>query len=317
MNTPLFLAQAPTANPTATATQTATPAPPITISREGIPWTLFLATVVLLICFFGYKLWSGKQNVTDKSAAADEGFFRNEIARTLLYSSIGGIVFLGALIILLSFARAEAAKDAKVVFDSLLPVFGTWVGTLLAFYFSRENFEAATKSVTDIARGMSGTDKLGTILAREKMIRADQMATLPKDLQGKKDDEIMLDAVVTHLKGLKLDRLPLFADNKASAPARCVIHLSNINTYLAGSPAGRKLSDLLVDKDLDPVFKRSFSCIAQSCTLADAKSAMDNQSKALSPLGHCYDVFVTATGAETEPVIGWITNDIINENSKV
>ncbi|HEX7516361.1 MAG TPA: hypothetical protein VF345_03640 [Chthoniobacterales bacterium] len=33
--------------------------------------------------------------------------------------------------------------------------------------------------------------------------------------------------------------------------------------------------------------------------------------------GNCYDIFVTTTGSASEPVTGWITNDIINENAKV
>lgn len=311
------------ATTTATATPSPTPVPPITISQEAVPWTLFIATLVGVACVLGYKSWKGKSHVADRSAASDEGFFRNEIARTLLYSSIGGIVLLGALIVLLSFVNPGAGREAKIVFDSLLPVFGTWVGTLLAFYFSKENFEAATKSVTEIAKGVTGTEKLSSLRVTEKMRRTDQIATLPAQLQGKTDAEVPLSAVVAHLGTLKLDRLPLFEGNKAKGRAKCVVHLSNIHRFLArktlaGESASKlMLSELIGDPDLAPVFKRSFSCVAQTCTLADAKTAMDNQSKELSPLGNCYDVFVTASGAETEDVIGWITNDIINENSKV
>ena len=40
-------------------------------------------------------------------------------------------------------------KDTtQLLLSSLLPLFGTWVGTLLAFYFSRENFKAAAESGT-------------------------------------------------------------------------------------------------------------------------------------------------------------------------
>ena len=32
---------------------------------------------------------------------------------------------------------------------------------------------------------------------------------------------------------------------------------------------------------------------------------------------NCYDILVTENGHDNESVIGWITNDIINENAKV
>ena len=299
------------------------PGPTITPPAEPLPWTLVAALVVGIALFGVYRL-SKRTPGGSAPPPADEGFFRNEIARALLYSAIGGIVVLAALIIVLSFARPTAAAQAKVVFDSLLPVFGTWVGTLLAFYFSKENFEAATKSVTEIAKaGVTGTEKLKSLRVRDAMKRADQIVTLPPNWQGKKSEEIPIGEVVSHLGAKKVDRLPLFADNKPSGRAVCVIHLSNIHRFLArktlaGQPTDAlKLAELLADAELAPVFKHSYTCVAETCTLADAKTAMDEQSKALSPLGNCYDVFVTSTGSETEPVIGWITNDIINENAKL
>ena len=47
--------------------------------------------------------------------------------------------------------------------------------------------------------------------------------------------------------------------------------------------------------------------VAQNATLADAKDKMVSTPD-------CQDVFVTASGANTEPVLGWITNaDIANK----
>ena len=44
---------------------------------------------------------------------------------------------------------------------------------------------------------------------------------------------------------------------------------------------------------------------------------MDAMTSAPGIPGRCYNIFVTATGREGEPVLGWITNDIINENASV
>jgi len=85
------------------------------------------------------------------NAAAPNGSRRDQIAMIVLVSAIGGLVVLAATIICLDKA------SAKEVFNSLLPMFGTWVGTLLAFYFSKDNFEAATRSVTNMAGKISET----------------------------------------------------------------------------------------------------------------------------------------------------------------
>ena len=61
----------------------------------------------------------------------------------------------------------------------------------------------------------------------------------------------------------------------------------------------------------------SFVIVKGEGTLADAKNAMDNASAALGSKGNCYDAFVTESGNADQAVIGWITNDIINENAKV
>jgi len=47
---------------------------------------------------------------------------------------------------------------------------------------------------------------------------------------------------------------------------------------------------------------RRFGFVPADATLADAQRTMT---------GERVDVFVTATGSEKEPVLGWITDDII------
>ena len=50
-----------------------------------------------------------------------------------------------------------------------------------------------------------------------------------------------------------------------------------------------------------------------------AKAIMDNLSDKIDKRmkAGCYGVFVTNTGDDKEAVVGWITNDIINDNAKV
>jgi hypothetical protein len=50
--------------------------------------------------------------------------------------------------------------------------------------------------------------------------------------------------------------------------------------------------------------------VKEDATLADAKDAMDHAQD-------CQDVFVTKAGTKDEEVLGWITNNIIQDNAKV
>ena len=43
-------------------------------------------------------------------------------------------------------------SQAKDIFNVILPVFASWVGTVLAFYFGRENYEAANQQAQDLVQ---------------------------------------------------------------------------------------------------------------------------------------------------------------------
>jgi len=75
-----------------------------------------------------------------------------------------------------SFFSASVPRTCKRSM-SVLPLLGVWVGTLLAYYFSKENFEAATKSVTEMAREIGGMEKLRAIpFVRRSYERTSQFA---------------------------------------------------------------------------------------------------------------------------------------------
>lgn len=67
---------------------------------------------------------------------------------------------------------------------------------------------------------------------------------------------------------------------------------------------------LLSDPEFKSKLETSFAVVPQTATLADAKRAMES-----TPW--CQDTFVTRTGTRTEPIIGWITNVIIEASSQV
>jgi hypothetical protein len=225
--------------------------------------------------------------------------------------SVVAVATLAGLVIHNSKDKTDAATSAQNVLGSVLPLLGTWVGTILAYYFSKENFEAATKSVTELAKQLTPQEKLRSALATDKMIPRSQMyfKVLPADKLA------LVDILKDLEQAKKGNRIPILADN---GEAMYILHRSIIDKFLADSARGGKpaaeigaltVADLLRDARLDTV-ARSFDTIRSDATLADAMEAMGK-------VGNCQDVFVTQTGKKDEPVQGWITNVIIQDNAKV
>lgn len=206
------------------------------------------------------------------------------------------------------------SNSAAAVFNALLPLLGTWVGTILAYYFSKENFEAANRAVTELAKTMTSDDKLKATRIKDKMIPFSQMFYKMLPANG-----IKLMKLIEELdKEKKGSRVPILTDKHYPA---FVIHRSAIDRFLAQNAIaniddvkakleGLKLNDLLDEASLKQWTERSFAVVALEGNLVQAKAAME-------AIPYCQDVFVTQNGTKDESVLGWITNVIVEQNSKV
>lgn len=245
--------------------------------------------------------------------------YRHVIAWTLLSLSVVGLVVLACVVV--GYATDKGAAST-LVFNALLPVFGTWVGTLLAFYFSKESLDSANRNVNELTRAMTGLDRLKSVPALSKAIPLSAIY-IPKD-PGSQQPLTNLQQIIDAMK--KEGRQRLLVLRTGNVIER-VVHLSAIESFISSyvlhpPPNPKKaeeltLSDLIAVAALDQLTAQSFAVVPQSATLADAKTAMEQTSKQLGNLGSCEDVFVTQDGTATLPVLGWITNDIIIDNAKV
>ena len=258
------------------------------------------------------------QSNTDKRGGNE----RRWVTMIVLIGSFGGLIVLATLIIISSWIQ-KPSDDAKKLFDALLPVFGTWVGTLLAFYFSKDNFEAATKSVTEMANKISGADeKLKAIPVRDKMRSATKITSWP--IKPGEEDKAKLSDILK--KCADVDRIPMLNDKGAIV---YLVYKNLLYKFLSQAALdtsklkGKTLADLTFKDvlDSDPtisptpkeIFQKSFGLVPENATLADAKRKMEELSKSLP----CNDIFVTQSGKSDEPILGWITDNKIAENSKV
>src|SRR5436309_10720062 len=98
------------------------------------------------------------------SSSPSDASIRRWLAAGIVGASILGIVVLS--IVAISTAGKDRAETSRLVFSAVLPLLGTWVGTVLAFYFARENLEAATESTLALA-GLETATPVTRVMIRE------------------------------------------------------------------------------------------------------------------------------------------------------
>lgn len=229
---------------------------------------------------------------------------RNRIAFWVTLGGMIGITILG--IVVLAYAKKGDKSDAaKLVMGSLLPLLGTWVGTVLAFYFAKANYESAAQHAKDL---LGITERLRSTSVESAMLKmTDPNVTKKTLVSPEKPESLKVADLLKVLRDKRRNRLPVV--NPDSSPL-FVIHLSVLTDYIstrALSGGGSKpvadltIGDLQAD---DPELYQqilAWACVKLGATLAEAKSAME-------AIPGCSDVFVTTAGRKSDPVVGWLTN---------
>jgi predicted transcriptional regulator len=240
--------------------------------------------------------------VTSSDVSLDQGRIRSWLALGITGIAIVGIVVLGTMTIVIS--DKEAVSRAQAVFNAVLPLFGTWVGTVLAYFFSRENFESASRSVERLTRQLTVQEELQSMPVASAMVPRSQMLVCDDPVQAKLVDTL------TQLEGKNLKRLPILSKGVAVT----LIYSQDIIDYLYRVKTGlseddrKKLTvqDLLDEK---PELKKPFAVVSESGSLADAQDA-------LAKIAEGRVVFVTKTGSEGDPVVGMLTSVDIARNAQ-
>lgn len=218
---------------------------------------------------------------------------RSRLAAGIVLGSIGGILVASVAAIWLA-DPIDRPDMASLVFTSVLPLLGTWVGTILAFYFARANLEAATESTIRLG-GLSEPQTP----VREVMIPVSNIDAYP--LPAAPDPStIGLSTLYNQMQTKGRHRIPLI---ESSGSVRYVVHDSTIAGFAkAEDPAAtaKTLADLLADADAKKAIE-AIGIVGPDANLGDARTAM-------RAVEGCNDVFVTRTGKRDDPIVGWLTN---------
>ncbi|MBZ0279411.1 MAG: hypothetical protein K8L97_01640 [Anaerolineae bacterium] len=243
------------------------------------------------------------------------------LARVLITFVVVGITFL-ALIAITQSPAPEKADVTNQILTAVLPLFGTWIGTIMAFYYTKDNLDAANRNVNQLVNKIISPDeKLQATAARDKMILYGQMYIVREGANDKllaKLKEMDDEAAKAGSKN-KWNRIPVLNQNDQPV---YVVHRSLINEFLAAKAqenpppnlADLTFKDLHTHKDFvdRKLLDTTFRTVKVGDSLASAKKLLDEWKDR-----NCQDVFVTSDGTDQGKVIGWITNVVIQEAATI
>ena len=259
---------------------------------------------------------SDNSQTPTKAISEAEAVARSKIGRHVTYFALTIVFLLGLAAIMVALFSKESDKErfiyVKDILTIILPLVGTWVGTVLAFYFSRENFVAAAKQTADLVRQLTPDQRLQSIAVTEVMLDMSAATTIkyimpdPKEATKVKVQE----QIGKFLEDNKRNRLPII---DKTGKVLYVVHLSYIDKFLlkrhkAGAELEEAtLNELLEDAKLKPIFQ-AFAVVGKEAQLIAVKQAMDGDP-------NCSDAFVTEDGTRESKAIGWITNVIVQQKA--
>lgn len=252
--------------------------------------------------------------------------FRGRVAIWIVIGSAVGLVVLSFVIILMAFTRTPTGQNpidsVQLVFNALLPLLGTWVGTVLAYYFARDNFESAARNTLNLVREVSPLDQLRQVSVRTAMLPRAEIKAI--SLAGKTPTDVTVKEALTMLQDPNVTRLLLLKEKDVVA---YVIHQAMLYKFVAEQnstgdssppfdPAKATLAQFFAAasghrawKTMGELCEKAIGFVPADANMADAKLAMEN-------IEGCQDVFVTETGRRDSPVLGWLMNNDIARHLK-
>jgi hypothetical protein len=193
------------------------------------------------------------------------------------------------------------------VFTATLPVLATWVGTVLAFYFTNESFRQAAESTRETLAATMVQTVVGKLWGTPRVVEYEKITRKELDqdvatseaaeqaaarLKLKEFDDIFrTSATASRIIVFDRKRRPIFIIRKRRMPA-AVAEGDTLDAYLA--------------QDDNRADAKVFRFLGVGATLTDARSIVERY--------RVLDIFLTETGKPDEPVKGWTTDDLVRSS---
>ena len=271
------------------------------------------------------------------SQTTQEGIVLNEqsdsrnrewIALGVLITSIIAVVLISVVVITTAENGEKRQAASGRVMDSTLPLYGTWVGTILAFYFSRNAFEAASRATDRTTAAVfqrANSDLVSASPLPDNTLAKISLKSLANDLVFRQEDPTKsLQEVVAELESRDRYRTIVVevvdADKKYIKYADLVYRI-NASAFLAQSQTRDSNPQVGEGRAQVPPTLKNYLIwrhgqgekaqpivvfLSQSATLADADAKLKETTG-------CRDVIVTTDGQRESPVVAYVTDTDINE----
>lgn len=216
-------------------------------------------------------------------------FNQFKIASTIIFYAFFSITAI--VMIYLFKINGLEVQDIKDLLGLLLPLFGTWVGTVLAYYFGKENFEAASKRYENIIQKLT-PDVLDDISIKQIMIDQATMVSKEESVSS----GLTVNDLIVFLDSISKSRLPILNNQKI----KYIIHKSTLLEAKANGDEVLKLSEFVSNTKYSALLV-NFITIEEEEKLEDVRKMMTSKDK-------CKDAFVCNKGGV---LTGWLTDTLI------
>ncbi|MDR3180975.1 MAG: hypothetical protein LBT61_03485, partial [Prevotellaceae bacterium] len=223
-------------------------------------------------------------NTTQQNAGPD---FRERMSKGIIYTIVIGTLAIAIFLLVAEICFDKGSSGISFVTQSLLPLWGTWAGTILAFYFGKSNFEAVSKSYQEVIKKLTPEEKIASIKVKDIMIPFDKITALIYEKDKDKNLEDLL-----NIEGFKQrSRYAIFHEDGTLA---YIIHRSEFTCYISENVfKGRSVEDVKATT-LEEFIRNGLSAsetptwitaafVPVTANLLEAKQAMDAVKK-------CHDV---------------------------
>ena len=255
-----------------------------------------VAFAVVVILRFGLGALGGADSQT--AVSNPDIATRNRIAPVVIGIGTAGIVTLGlAVMVAVTFFDHDwDGKNVLSVFSTVVPVFSTWVGAVIAFYFTNESYRTAAEAsgplrasgsqpITDGNR-MIPYEKITKLIAGGKTKDGRDVDPDPNNISMTMVGELLTDTI---------SRVVIFDKDKHP---KLIIRGK---LYKPGDPAVKTTSDYkALNGGKNGADAINFKMLPATATVEDGRRTLT--------LYQVADIFISDRGGAEDPVQGWATD---------
>ncbi len=227
--------------------------------------------------------------------------------KNIIAISIAGLAVVTTLWITGHVLICNPTEGMDTVTKSILPLVATWMGAVIAYYFAKDNFNAAADRYDSMINKLSPDDRMKSKSIEKEMIPLNDIKRFQlKDMLGK----FILNDIQKEPTMEGLHRF-LFMEGK-----KClyIIHRSIFDRFISkklikgvtDEIISLTLKDLIEEKD-----EAIYNFVHDSIVYLPVTGNLLDVKKALESKKYCQDAIITKNGRADEELLGWIPDTLL------